>query len=252
MGGGSPSGPRRARPRRRLVDALEPGGHRPDLGLDVAAGAQDRVAHQDRRAAGRRLLVVGHDRGVAHDDGDPVERRAELVGGDLGEDRPRALAHVGRAGVDDGAAVGEQPDGRVRQAGRRAGLEPDRDAPARARPDGVSPSRSSRPARRTACAQSPSAGVSPGMNASPGLARLRRRSSSGSMPSARAASFMFDSTAQICWGLPKPAERRSTARCATGRSGRRCGRRHHVRPVPTCSCPWPTVRSAMSAYAPIR
>ena len=24
------------------------------------------------------------------------------------------------------------------------------------------------------------------------------------MPSSRAASFMFDSTAQICWGLPNP------------------------------------------------
>ena len=80
-----------------LVDRLEPGGHRPDLGLDRPAAVEDRRAHQDRRSAGRRLLVVRHDRGVAHHDRDPVERRAELLGGDLGEDRARALAHVGRA-----------------------------------------------------------------------------------------------------------------------------------------------------------
>ena len=82
--------------------------------------SQDRVAHQHRRAAGRGLLVVRHDGGVAHDDRDPVERRAELLGRDLGEDRPRALAHVGRAGVDDDAAVGEQADGRV-ATGRSSG-----------------------------------------------------------------------------------------------------------------------------------
>ena len=60
------------------------------------------------------------------------------------------------------------------------------------------------PARLTAIAQSPSAGVSCGMKASPGRGRLRSRSSRGSISSSLAASFMFDSTAQICWGLPKP------------------------------------------------
>ena len=59
-------------------------------------------------------------------------------------------------------------------------------------------------ASSTVSAQRPSAGVSPGMNASPGAARLRSRSSSGSRPSVRAASSMFDSPAQICCGLPKP------------------------------------------------
>ena len=53
--------------------------------------------------------------------------------GDLGEDRPGALAHVGRAGGDDDAAVDEEADRRVGQAGRRAGLEPDRDAAAASR-----------------------------------------------------------------------------------------------------------------------
>ena len=59
-------------------------------------------------------------------------------------------------------------------------------------------------ARSRVSTQRPSAGVSPGMNACPGAARLRRRSSTGSIRSARAASSMFDSVAQICCGLPKP------------------------------------------------
>ena len=130
------------------------------------------VAHQHGRAAGRRLLVVGHDRGVAHDDGDPVERHAELLGRDLGEDRPRALAHVRRAGVDDDAAVGQQPDRRVREAGRRPRLEPDRDPATPTRASAGRPSRSSRPLARRCVAQSPSAGVSPGMKASPWLGEV--------------------------------------------------------------------------------
>ena len=69
-------------------------------------------------------------------------------GGDLGEDRPGALAHVGRAGVDDDAAVGEQADRRVGQAGRRPGLEPDRDARDRDRAPAGSPTRSARPLAR--------------------------------------------------------------------------------------------------------
>ena len=75
----------------------------------------------------------------------------------------------------------------------------------RPRPAGTGlPQPMRRAARSTASAQIPSAGVSPGMNVSPRRARLRRRSSTGSIPSARDASSMFDSTAQICCGLPKP------------------------------------------------
>ena len=124
--------------------------------------------------------------------------------GDLGEHRPRALAHVGRAGVDDDAAVGQEPDGRVGEAGRRARLDAEGDAPAAARPGGASPTRSARPPggppapsrRRRACRT--------GMNASPLRARLRRRISRRSIPSARAPSSRFDSTAQLTCGLPKP------------------------------------------------
>src|SRR5918994_1189895 len=55
-----------------------------------------------------------------------------------------------------------------------------------------------------ACAQSPSARVSWGMNSSPNLGRFRRRISSGSSSSARAPASMFDSLAQVSWGMPKP------------------------------------------------
>ena len=187
-----------------LVDRLEPRRHRPDLGLDVAAGEEDRVAHEHGRSARRRLLVVRHDGGVAHHDRHPVERRAELLGGDLGEDRARALAHVGGARVDDDAAVGEQPDGRVGEPGRRPGLQPDREAATATRrrrapppdqlgraPDGPRPVAVG---RRVAGDEGVAAA---GQVAQPELERDRCRG-------ARAASSMFDSTAQICCGLPKP------------------------------------------------
>ena len=119
-----------------------------------------------------------------HDDRDPVERRAELLGRDLGEDRAGALAHVGRAGVDDDAAVGQQAHGRVRQPGRRPGLQPDREPATptgrRRRPPadhlGGPLARASRPVavgRRVAGDE----------RARRAAARLRSRSSSGSMPS---------------------------------------------------------------------
>ena len=75
----------------------------------------------------------GHDRRVAADDRDPVDRRPQLLGGDLGEDRARALAHVRGPGGQDDAAVDQQPDRGVGEAGGRALLEADRDAPAAAR-----------------------------------------------------------------------------------------------------------------------
>ena len=83
----------------------------------------DGVAHEDRGAARRGLLVVGHDGGVAHDDVTLSIGRAQLVGRDLGEDRARALAHVAGAGEDQHAAVGEQAHRRVGEAGGGAGLD---------------------------------------------------------------------------------------------------------------------------------
>ena len=93
-------------------------------------------------------------------------------------------------------------------------------------------------ARRTVCSQSPSAGVSPGMNASPWRARFRSRSSSGSMPSARAASSRFDSTAQMTCGIAEAAERRRRRRVRQDAPGHDPRRRHAVRPAGRRSCPW--------------
>ena len=192
---------RRRRPPRRPPRVAPPS---PQLGLDVAAGAQDGVAHQHGRAGGRRLLVVGHDGRVAHDHRDRVDRHAQLLGGDLGKDRPRALADVRRARVDDDAAVGQQADDRVRQAGRRARL----DARARCRaPDrraSACPSRSARPpvARSAPIAvgrrvERDERVAALGQVAQAELDRVDARAR-------RAASVMFDSTAQLICGLPKP------------------------------------------------
>ena len=71
------------------------------------------------------------------------------------------------------------------------------------------------------------------------------------MPRARAASSMFDSTAQICCGLPKPRNAvegtvwDSTLRATMRTAGTRYG-------PPEVYEPLATVRSAMSAYAPMR
>ena len=102
-----------------LRHPFESNSHRADLRVDVAARTEDGVAHQHGRAAGRCLLVVRHDRRVAHDDGHPLQRRAELVGRDLGEDRSRTLAHIGRARIDNHTSVGEEAHRRVGEARRR-------------------------------------------------------------------------------------------------------------------------------------
>ena len=114
----------------RLIDAHGDARPWPQPGLDVAAGGQHGVAHQDRGAAGGRLLVVGHDGGVAHDHPDGSERCAQLLSGDLREDGAGTLAHVRGTGVDDDAAVHEQADRRIGESGGGAGLDADGDAAA--------------------------------------------------------------------------------------------------------------------------
>ena len=111
---------------RLFWDVVEPGGDPAQLGLDRAARLEYGVAHQDGRAAGRCLLIVWDRRRVAHDDGDPVQRRPELLAHDLRKDRPGALAHVRCSGVDDRAPVGEEPHRRVGEAGGGPGLETER------------------------------------------------------------------------------------------------------------------------------
>ena len=174
----------------------------------------------------------GHDGGVAHDDGDPVERRAQLVAGDLGEDRAGALAHVRGAGVDDDAAVGEQAHGRVGEPGRRARLDARRRCPGRDRAAAASPQPMSSAARRTACSQSPSAGVSPGMNASPLRARLRSRISSRSMPERARPLVEVRLDRPVHLRIAEAAEGRGRAWCARGSRGPRSARAGHaVRPA---------------------
>ena len=53
---------------------------------------------------------------------------AELLGGDLRERRPRALAHLGRPDEDDDAAVGLEPADRARDRVRAGREQPDGDA----------------------------------------------------------------------------------------------------------------------------
>ena len=111
-----------------LVHSEKVRGQFAQLGMNVGAGPYERSAHEYGRVARRGLQVEGDHGCVSHDDLDLVQRRAQRVGGELGEDRPGALTHVGGAGVDDHAAVGQQAHGGVRQASGGAGLDRDRDA----------------------------------------------------------------------------------------------------------------------------
>ena len=96
-----------------LCHAKQVGGHLAELLVDVLARANDGGAHEHRRAARRCLQVEGHHGSISHHHRHFFQRRAERVGRELSENRPRPLAHVRRSGIDDDAAVGEQPHGRV-------------------------------------------------------------------------------------------------------------------------------------------
>ena len=71
--------------------------------------------------------------------GDAVEVDAELLRGNLRENRSRALPHVGRAGQHGHAAVVVQPDNRQRRRRRRRALQPERDAAAAVRAERLAP-----------------------------------------------------------------------------------------------------------------
>ena len=105
-----------------LVDAVEPRRHRRAACAWISRhGVEDGVPHEHGRLRDAEVCwSYGHDRGVAHDDRDPLERRPELLARELREDRPRALPHVGGPGVHDDGPVGEQPDDR-RTRGRSWG-----------------------------------------------------------------------------------------------------------------------------------
>ena len=145
---------------------------------------------------------------------------AELLGGDLGEDRPGALAHVGGAGVDD------------RRCHRRAGGPSSRTGRS-----SVRTSADRDPATATRCGRAPppdhlgraadrdgpvpvGRGVAGDERVAPGGRGSAAAARAGRCPRARAASSMFDSTAQICLGVPEAAERRGRGRVRQDRCGR--------------------------------
>ena len=91
----------------------------------------------------------GREPRVGAADGHLVGLDADLLGGDLRERRPRALAHLGRADEDDHAAVGLEPADRARDRMRAGGEQADRDAAADERLPSARPSRlPPRPSRR--------------------------------------------------------------------------------------------------------
>ena len=171
--------------------------------LDVAAGQQDRVAHQHGRARGRRLLVVGHDGRVAADHRHVFDGCAQLIGSDLGKDGLAALPDVLRSGVDDDRPIRQQPDDRLRKAGGGSRLDAECEAAAAAlrlwlvplrqlggAADRVRPLAVGRGVERDELV----AAVGDVAQADVDLVDAR----------AVAASEMFDSTAQLICGLPKP------------------------------------------------
>ena len=221
-----------------LVDRLEPGRHRPDPRLDVATGRQDRVAHQHRRPAGRCLLVVRDDGGVAHDDRDPVERRTRAPAAAIWAKIVRApwpMSDVPAWTID--APVGQQPDGRIRQAGGRPRLEPDgQAATATGRRRTPPPDQLGRPfdgprpvpvGRRVARDERVAAvGRGSAGEARAGRCRGRVRP--------RPCSTRPPRSAADC----RSRGTRSRAWCATGCSGRRCGPPGSGTARSRCSCPW--------------
>ena len=149
------------------------------------------------------------------------DRHAERVGGDLGEDRVRALADVGRAREQDDGAVGADADLDLGRVGQRRvadavphGRRPRR--PRRTRPSAASltasPPRRAWPTSAAAARRGRRAGRrsrrAPGTSRSaiPRGARCGARNSRGSMPSCSARSSMSASWAIAACGHAEAAE----------------------------------------------
>ena len=93
-----------------------------ELRANLLGGALDGEAGDRRRAARAGRAVVGRVARVGAADGDALGRETELLGRDLREGGPRALADLGRADEDDGVPVRLHADDRARD-GMRAGGE---------------------------------------------------------------------------------------------------------------------------------
>ena len=178
--------------------------------------------HLHRLAADRG--VAGGDRGArvvhavrvdaAH--GHPRQRDAQDLGDDLGAHGARALAHVGQAHADQGAAVLRDLDAgaRRRRRPRRRSRCPAAGTPPRGRSGTARRSRAAAGARRGALRRRRWSARCPRTPGRSARSRWRRRPSSaffrlrarGSMPSFRASSSMFDSEAKVACGTPKPRQ----------------------------------------------
>ena len=90
-----------------------------NLLLHILRGAQRGIAVHESDAAGVGANVDGSKVGVRRDHSDPRDRTTQSLSGDLRDHGVRALADVGRAGVDDHAAVAIDldVDGGVRHVG---------------------------------------------------------------------------------------------------------------------------------------
>ena len=89
---------------------FEPVGGDPAGDVDeLGGGGVDRGATDLQRPGAQRAAAGRHDVGVAPHDADRLDRQAGVLGGDHRPRRLVALAVRGRAGVDDGGAVGGRP-----------------------------------------------------------------------------------------------------------------------------------------------
>ena len=191
---------------RRLGPGLREG---QQLAAQVHGGEPRRAPGHEGLARGRGLAGVEREVGVGTDALDRRDRDAEGVGGDLGEDRVRALADVGGAGEQDDRAVGPDADLDLGRVGHRGGADAvprGGDADPAPDPAGRRSRWPRRPRRSMADQRGRSASRQAGRPAlatsswdvavrEPARSALRARSSSGSMPSCPARSSMSASWA---------------------------------------------------------
>ena len=192
-------------------------GHREQLAAQVVGGQPRRVPRHERLARRRGLARVEAEVGVGPDPLDQGHRDAEGVGGDLGEDRVRALPDVGRAREQHDVPVGPDADLDLRGVGQRRvadavphGRDPDAAAERAGRPlvvpRGVGAHRRPAGAKRLQAGGQARAGGQPlGVAVrSPARSALRSRNSRGSMSSWPARSSISASWAMATCGTPNP------------------------------------------------
>ena len=119
---------------------FEPGfgagiGQAQHLPPECQASMHRRLAGDEGLARGRGLAAIGRQIGIGGDQIDQCQRQADGIGGDLGDDRVRALPDIDRALMQRQAAIGleAEADGRgIGQRGIAAAIEHAGDANATA------------------------------------------------------------------------------------------------------------------------